>query len=148
MTLKENIELIKDYFRGIDYYNDALIVKASFPSQLTPIANEELGIKVTKSEDGLYYYYADKNKVEIEDIFSLIQNTVSVYEEARKKATLFKAKCEELKELFGVNSLEKMETLYFAFSKPTTINKVREKRKYTRKKKEENNENETVNAAE
>lgn len=147
MTLKENIELIKDYFRGIDYYNDALIVKASFPSQLTPIANEELGIKVTKSEDGLYYYYADKNKVEIEDIFSLIQNTVSVYEEARKKATLFKAKCEELKELFGVNSLERMETLYFAFSEPT-IKKVKEKRKYTRKKKEENNENEMINVAE
>lgn len=140
MSLKDRIKDIEQYFRGIDYYNDCIMVKASFPDKITVVGSEELGIKVTKSEDGIWYYYGNKNEVEIEDIFDLIQSTIRVYEEAKQKATLFRAKCEELKEMFATNPLDKLETLYFGFNIPTNKVVEKPKRKYSRKKKEEKQE--------
>lgn len=129
------INEIGDYFRGIDYFNDALIVKVALPEQVTVIGNEQLGIKVAKSEDGLWYYYGDKNTVEIEDILDLVKTTVKVYEEAKKKAKLYRAKCEELKAIFADANIEDLETLTFEFAKKKT--------KKPRKKKQEETETKT-----
>jgi len=138
-SLKDNINDIADYFRGLDYYNDALMVKVQFPPQVTVMGDESKGIKVTKSqEDGLWYYYANKNDVEVEDIFDLIKTTVYVYEEAKKKAQLYRAKCDELKEIFGSTPYEQLLTLSFVY---------KSKKKPTRKKKKEET-NETQNTSE
>jgi len=142
MGLKEKINEISDYFRGIEYFNDALIVKAAFPPQLNVIGNEEKGIKVAQSDDGLWYYFGDKNNIEIEDIFDWIKTTVYVYEEAKKKAALYKAKCDELKQIFGNTSYDKLETLQFVFDekKPSSKRGGRRKKKSEESTQNENNE--------
>ena len=56
---------IKDYFCGIDYFNDALMVKVKYPKQVNAIGNDELGIKVTKGEDDIVYYYGNKKLYEL-----------------------------------------------------------------------------------
>lgn len=145
MSLKENIEAINAYFRGIDYFNDALIVKVELPDKINVYEDDEKGIKVTRSDDGLFYYYGDKNKVEFEDIVSLIKETVAVYEDARKKAAMFKMKCEELKEIFATSSIDVLETLTFTFAEKK---KERPKRKVNKVKKEENNEEQIVTVEE
>lgn len=140
-TIKEQIKGIENYFVGIDCYNDCIMVKVKYPQQITSFGSDELGIKVTV-DDGITYYYGDKNNVEIEDIFSLIHSTVKVYEEAKKKAELFKLRCSELKEIFGKTNLETLKTLEFKFNNSVSSEEnVKPKRKYTRKiKKEENTE--------
>ena len=143
MSLRERIDEIKDYFCGIDYFNDALMVKVKYPKQVNAIGNDELGIKVTKGEDDIVYYYGNKNEIEIEDVFDLIKTTVKIYEEAKLKAALYRAKCEELKDIFGTKTLSELDGLYFGFSEPVNT-VVKTKRKYTRKKKENNENIETV----
>ena len=137
MSLQERINEIGDYFRGIESYNDALIVKAAFPPAVTVMGNDEKGIKVTQSEDGLWYYYGNKNSLNIEDVFDLIKTTVYVYEEAKKKADLYKQKCEELKNLFGVTPYEELVTIQFVTKK---------KKKPKKSKKVSEAENNTENA--
>lgn len=130
-SLKDSIKKIETYFRGIDYYNDAIMVKCELPKKISVIEDIEKGIKVTHDENGLTYYYGNKNDVEIEDIFTLIETTIQVYEEARAKAILFREKCEELKKLFAETDLDKLKTLYFNFSEP--INMTKKKKRQTKK---------------
>lgn len=156
-SLKESIKNIEQYFRGIDYFNDAVMVKCELPDKLSIVEDIDKGIKATKGDDGLIYYYGNKNEVEIEDIFALIETTIHVYEEAKEKAALFRIKCEELKALFANTDLKQLNSLYFAFSEPTTIEPTKpKKRKYNKKKLETiqetnvveqtiNENNETVN---
>ena len=128
-SIKDKLKNIDAYFRGIDYYNDAIMVKCELPEKITIIEDSTKGIKATKGEDNLTYYYANKNDVEIEDILELIENTIKVYEEAREKAMLFRQKCEELKELFANTDIESLKNLKFIIEQ--------QKKKTTKRKKEE-----------
>ena len=134
MDFQKRIEKIGEYFKGIDYFNDALMVKVQFPKQVTVSGDAEKGISVAQAEDGLWYYYGNKHEVNIEDIFDLIDTTVYVYEEAKKKAELYKMKCEELRDIFGTTPYEKLVTLEFVFKSP-------KKTRSPKKKKEENEAN-------
>lgn len=135
MGLKERINRISAYFRGIDYADGWLMIKVAYPPKITPTESEDGLIKYTYSEEeGLWYYYAEDDLVDENAIFDLIEETVKVYEEAKQKVTLMKEKMEELKEVFASNSLEHLKTLYFGFTEPT--NTMPSKRKYTKKKKE------------
>lgn len=142
MTLKERINKISSYFRGIDYQGGLLIVKVQYPQKITPNGSDDEIIKVTYSEDdGLWYYYADCDLIDEEAIFTLIENTVKVYEEAKAKVTLMKEKIEQLRDLFASTPLDKLNALYFAFSEPTIKDNSKPKRKYQRKNKVAENEN-------
>ena len=143
MALKDRLNKISSYFKGIDYQGGLLIIKVSFPEQVTPVGSEDELIKVTHSDDGLWYYYGDADLVDEDSIFDLIENTVSIYEEAKQKVTLLKAKVNELRELFANTPLKDLERLRFVIAEETTTDKP--KRQYNRKKK---NMEETVSEQE
>ena len=51
---------MKPHFRGIEMYNEALMVKVVFPNNWKAYPSKDNRIKVTPSDDGrMTYYYAD-----------------------------------------------------------------------------------------
>jgi hypothetical protein len=76
--LQDEIMKLGDYFRGIEYYNDALIVKVNFPPRWQVYPSKDGNIKPAKSESnaGEYYYYGNMNKVSLDDIFGVIKETI------------------------------------------------------------------------
>lgn len=132
MALRDRILKIAPYFKGIEYEGGLIIVKVQLPEKIEPKNSKDDLIKVAFHQ-GLWMYYAKMELVEEDAIFDLIEETVKVYEEAKQKVTLMKAKFEELKLIFANNSLDKLETLKFVFEdKPKS---VKPKRKYTKKTK-------------
>lgn len=145
MSLKDRINKISEYFRGIDYQGGLFIVKVAYPNKIEPKGSEDELIKVTFSEDdGLWYYYADAEIVNEDSIFDLIEDTIKTYEEAKKKIVLIKEKIEELREIFANNPLERLQTLYFGFNENVEIKKP----KRQRRKKENKTENDVKNEVE
>lgn len=157
--LQDEILSISEYFRGIEYFNEALIVKVIFPQRWQVYPSKEGNIKPAQGGDtqGEYYYYGNMNAVSLDDIFSLIKETITANKDAELKIHLLNSKIDELKELFKAKSYEELLTLRFAFDEKKK--EAKPKRKYTRKKKEapeepvkeeqpkeieENNENENV----
>ena len=131
--LQDEIIKLGEYFRGIEYYNDAIIVKVTFPIrwQVYPSANGF--IKPAKTDNqGEYYYYGDMSKVTLDDIFNVIEETISANKDAELKIQLLSDKINEIKELFKITPYEKLLGLKFAFEE---AKKEKPKRKYTRKKK-------------
>lgn len=140
---------MRPYFRGIEMYNEALMVKVMFPNKWKAYPSEDGRIKVTPSESdpNLTYYYADSNNTTYEDMFDLIEETIKANQDIILKLKLLRDKGEELKELFSKLPYEELVTLKFVTEK---VKEKKPKRKYNRKnketevKEEENNKEKVV----
>ena len=126
---------MKPYFRAIEVYNDALMVRVVMPSNWKIYPSADGKIKVTPSETNANeaIYYADCHNASYEDIFNLVEETIKNNRDIVSKLKLLKEKVEELKELFSTHSFEELQTLRFELSE---AKKEKPKRKYTKKKKE------------
>jgi hypothetical protein len=133
---------MKPYFRGIEMYNEAIMVKVVYPNNWKAYPSDDGRINVTPSDDKtMTYYYADSNDTTYEEIFDVIEETIKANQDTILKLKLLRDKVEELKELFSNASYDDLLNLQFVIGKPK-----KEKRKYTRKKKEvveETNEDKT-----
>lgn len=145
--LQDEIMKLGDYFRGIEYFNDALIVKVNFPQRWQVYPSEDGNIKPAKSESntGEYFYYGDMNKVSLDEIFALIKETIDGNKDAELKIKLLNDKIEELKDFFRREPFDRLVNLKFVIEE---IKEAKPKRKYTKKKKveEENVENDSLMA--
>jgi len=136
-----------DYFRGIEYYNEALIVKVNFPQRWQVYPSKDGNIKPAKSEKavGEYYYYGNMNVVTLDDIFGVIKETIEANKDAELKIQLLNEKANELKELFKTTPYDKLLGLKFVLEE---VKAEKPKRKYTKKKKNVEEENNDVVVAE
>lgn len=136
-TLQERMNDISPYFRGIEVYNTALIVKVVFPSNWKCFQSEDERIKVTVGEEDptMVYYYADSSDTTYEDLFDLIEETIKVNQDTILKLKLLKEKVEELRELFSNHTYDELQGITFSLE-----TEKKPKRKYTKKKKEDNTE--------
>lgn len=130
-NLQDRIMQMSPYFRGLDVYNDAIMVKVEFPSQWKVFDSEDKRIKITPSDNDndVIFYYGNSSEVTYEDIFDLIENTIATNEELTKKLRLLQDKINELKELFSTSSYDDLVTLQFSIGR-----KIKPKRKYVKKR--------------
>ena len=134
-TLQERMNDMKPYFRGIEMYNEALMVKVIYPPRWKAYPSADGRIKVTEGDNdkSLTYYYANSNDTTYEDMFDLIEETIKANNEIVLKLQLLKTKVEELKELFSQLSYDELKTIKFVTEDAKTS---KGKKKYTKKKKE------------
>ena len=79
-------------------------------------------------EKDITYYAAAINEVSFDEVFMSIKETIDYNIDLQRKVTLYKAKVDELQEIFANESLEKLRTITFVFDE-----KKKPKRKYVRK---------------
>ena len=122
---------MRPYFRGIEMYNEAIMVKVAYPNKWKAYPSDDGRIKVTPSETdpNTTYYYADSNDSTYEEIFDFIEQTIKANQDIILKLKLLRDKVEELKELFQNTSYDDLLNLQFVIEKPT-----KPKRKYAKKK--------------
>lgn len=135
--LQDEILKIGEYFRGIEYYGKAIMVKVAFPPKWQVFPSKDGLIKPAKNEDGIYYYYGSNEEVTIDDIFNVIEETIELNKDTENKIQFLVQKRKELDELFKTTPFEKLTRLRFVFDEEEKPKKP--KRKYTRKKKTEEN---------
>ena len=144
---------MKPYFRGIEMYNDALIVKVEYPNSwdIYPSDDGRINVAPSETEDRLFFYYADSSNATYEDMFDLIESTIKENNEALMKLQLLKEKVEELKEIFSSTSYDELCGLQFSFQKKGKSNGSKTKRKTkptTTKVEDTNNTNIIENTSE
>ena len=134
-SLQQRMDEMKPYFRAIEVYNDALMVRVMLPTNWKIYPSSDGRIKVTPSETNANeaISYADCHDATYEDIFDLVEETIKNNRDIVSKLKLLKEKVEELKELFSTHSFEELQALRFELSE---VKKEKPKRKYTKKKKE------------
>jgi len=123
---------MKPYFRGIEMYNEAIMVKVAYPNKWKAYPSEDGRIKITPSDSdpNLTYYYADSKDTTYEEMFDLVEQTIKANQDIVLKLKLLRDKVEELKELFQNTSYDDLLNLQFVVGK-------KPKRKYVKKNKVE-----------
>ena len=144
-NLQDRMETLTSYFKAIERYNDALIVRVYYPSNWKAYESSDGRIKVTPSDSdpNETYYYADSKEATYDDIFDLIEETVRANEEVSLRLQLLREKGEELKELFSRLPYEELKTLEFVVGSPKK--KGRKARKKPEKVEEPAPQEEEVN---
>ena len=124
-SLQQRMNEMSPYFRGIEVYNNALIVKVTFPSNWKYFQSSDERIKVTPGEDdeNMVYYYADSSDTSFEDLFDIIEETIKVNLDTTLKLKLLKEKVEELREIFSNHTYDELQNLSIVFpsNRITTI---------------------------
>lgn len=138
MDVKERIEKVKQYFRGMQVQNvegaNIIYVIVQFPPKW--IIDEEIpnkfGVSVGAGNDyqGQFYFCAEMEKG-FDVVFDAIEYNVNKMLTAQERATLLRQKVQELQEMFMDESIsiEALRTLEFTY-------KQQKPPKTTRKKKE------------
>lgn len=131
-TLQERMNDMKPYFRGIEMYNEAIMVKVAYPNKWKAYPSEDGRIKITPSDSdpSLTYYYANSKDTTYEEMFDLVEQTIKANQDIVLKLKLLRDKVEELKELFQNTPYDDLLNLQFVVGK-------KPKRKYVKKKKVE-----------
>lgn len=132
MNLQERMNSLRPYFKAIEMYNEALIVRVTYPSNWQVYGSADERIKVTPSEidPNETYYFGSSDNTSYDEMFDLIEETIRANNEINLKLKLLHEKGEELKELFSTTPYEDLLTLEFV------INSKKPKSKRGRKKKE------------
>ena len=125
---------MKPYFRGIEMYNEALIVKVQFPPKWKAYNSNDERIKVTPSENvaNEVFYYASSEDTTYDEIFDLIEETIKANQDIVLKIKLLRDKVEELRELFSTLSYDELTTLKFVTD---GIKKPKGSKKHAKKEK-------------
>ena len=115
INLQDRMASMKPYFKGIEMYNEALIVKVVFPNNWKAYDSQDGKIKVTPSDTNPNesYYYASSEDTSYDDIFDLIEETIKANQDIILKLELLKKKIEELKEVFSSHSYDELCSLSF-----------------------------------
>ena len=99
VTLQEKIKNIQAYFQGIEIKGNLYITKIIYPDKWRAYPSKDGLINATRAEtvDNLWFYYANVDEVELDDIFDLVEETIETNESAEKKVDLLRNKMLELK---------------------------------------------------
>ena len=142
-TLQDRMNDMKPYFRGIEMYNEALIVKVQFPQKWKAYNSSDDRIKATPSETvaNEIFYYASSEDTTYDEIFDLIEETIKANQDIVLKIKLLREKVEELRELFSKLSYDELTSLRFVTD---SVKTTKGRKKYTKKEKEPQKENNEV----
>lgn len=147
--MQNRINSIKEYFVGFNIAENVAYVKVIFPEKWSVTSNEilESNFKVNcvSDNDGGIYFYSDMNNG-ITNLFDAIDFTIDFNKDMERKSQLFLDKLEQLKSLFSTLSLEELSTLDFVVSNKPNKDKVKTKKRVSKKgsKEVKNIEKETV----
>lgn len=145
-SLQDRMNDMRPYFKAIEMYNEALIVKVQFPQKWKAYNSSDERIKVVPSETvaNEMFYYASSEDSTYDDIFDLIEETIKANQDIILKIKLLKEKVEELRGIFSELSYDELKTLKFVTENTKT---TKGRKKHTKKEKEpQKAENEEIEA--
>ena len=150
MDVKDRIENVKQYFKGMQVENlnnsNIIYVIVQFPPRW--IVDEEIqnkfGVSVVQGQDypGQFYFCVEMEKG-FDVVFDAIEYNVKKMLTAQERASLLKQKVQELQNLFmdETVSIESLRTLDFTYK----TNKIKKKQqKIIEKEEVVNTENNTI----
>lgn len=130
--LQDRLNKIKDYFQSIEQFEGKWVICVKYKPKWGAYPSEGGKINAVPDENtpDVWWYYGKDDKVDIDSIFDLIDETIQTNLDAIRKVELFKLKAEELKRIFSDDSIsfKKLQTLRFVFDEKIAMNDSKPKK--------------------
>lgn len=134
MNLQDIMVKLAEYSVGCRIMDGYFLINITYKDNWNVIPPENDKIEFAQ-KNGVSYYMAMINEVSFDEVFNSIKETIDYNVDLQKKVNLFKAKVDELQEIFAKEDLETLRTIRFIYG--VEKSKTKEKRKYVRKKDKE-----------
>ena len=131
MNLQKKLIQLSEYKCSFKYVDSYFLVSVTYPENWSVIPSEDRTIEVAE-EDGVTFYAAPI-ETNIDNAFTLIDDTIAYNLDVEKKMALLKYNIGKLQEIFAEKDLEELETIEFVF-KPKNKPTVRKTTKRTTNK--------------
>lgn len=117
MSIKDNILRLSKYNVGFRVTNGVYVVNVDYDEDwyINPINKD--GIDVIRDEVKNTFYYSTSIENDVNEIFTIINETISFNIELEKKKVLFEEKYKELQNIFLNNDYSTLEKLVFTLPK-------------------------------
>ena len=130
--LQDRLNKIKDYFQSIEQFEGKWVICVKYKPKWGAYPSEGGKINAVPDENtpDVWWYYGKDDKVDIDSIFDLIDETIQTNLDAIRKVELFKLKAEELKRIFSDDSIsfKKLQTLRFVFDEKIAMSDSKTKK--------------------
>lgn len=117
MLLQEKLISLSKYNIGFKTHNDKFLVSINYKEGWSAIqpSDSEIEFLKDKEKPDTYYYIAplDTEAIHLQNIFNVIDETITYNEELEKKLELFQKKVEEMQVLFSEKPLDELLTMEF-----------------------------------
>lgn len=122
-NIQKTLDSLQPYVIGIRYLEGTVLVDAVFKEGWT-IPNDP-SLKIVKGDEGMNYYmiFSEIKSIGLDDLLDYVNKVIKVNLEREKKHELLRTKVNELKEVFRVNSFEKLQNLKFTFAEEDLVPK-------------------------
>ena len=134
MNLQKKLIQLSEYKCSFKYVDSYFLVSVTYPENWSVIPSEDRTIEVAE-EDGVTFYAAPI-ETNIDNAFTLIDDTIAYNLDVEKKMALLKYNIGKLQEIFAEKDLEELETIEFVF-KPKNKPTVRKTTKRTTNRKKD-----------
>lgn len=128
MNLQDVMVKLAEYSVGCRIMDGYFLINITYDKDWNVIPPENEKIEFAQ-KNGISYYMAMINEVSFDEVFKSIRETIDYNIDLQKKVTLFKAKVDELQEIFAKEDLDTLRTITFEYT-----SKKKDKRKYVKKK--------------
>jgi hypothetical protein len=119
--IQEKLNKLRPYVVGIRYIGGVQLVDAVLKEGWITPESKLIRKQRVDGEDNYYMFIAEDESVDVDDLLDYVQSVIELNIEREKKFELLTVKVTELKALFKVTPLNKLEKLKFTFSEPDVI---------------------------
>ena len=130
MNLQKKLIQLSEYKCSFKYVDSYFLVSVTYPENWSVIPSEDMTIEVAE-EDGVTFYAAPI-ETNIDNAFTLIDDTIAYNLDVEKKMALLKYNIGKLQEIFAEKDLEELETIEFTFKSKKTPKSTAVKPKKTK----------------
>lgn len=117
--MQNRINKIKEYFKGFNITDGIAYVHVSFQKgwQIpdSNILKSEFNTNVASDDTGVYFFTQYENGINL--LFDAADFVIEFNKDLEEKTELFKAKVDELRELFTTSTLDELKTLVISIPK-------------------------------
>ena len=114
MMIKERLNNLRPYVRGVRFFKDMAIVDVIFKDGWNVYESNEVSYKVSKTDKNYYMIFPkEEDSSDFDMLLDHIEDIIKNNIERENKLILLKTKIEELKVLFDTKSLNELECLEF-----------------------------------
>lgn len=116
--IQEKLNKLRPYVVGIRYIEGIQLVDAVLKEGWVTPESKLIRKQRVDGQDNYYMFIAESESVDIDDLLDYVESVIELNIEREKKFELLKIKVSELKSLFNVTPLNKLEKLKFTFNEP------------------------------
>lgn len=117
MSLQERLKNLRPYVVGLRFVKEMPVVDVNIKDGWEILDSDKISINKSEKVKNYLMFYSEDPNTDIDYVLDFVESIIEHNKEIEAKDILFKTYVDMLKDIFKINSYEKLKKLEFTFNK-------------------------------